>query len=777
MSRRLSLADLVAHLPTPRSWRISLEGYRRGIDNSRVDCLISPRFQERTAEIIESLVREDFAALGRRLPEQQVSTDDLAVFRSAYLGLFEAALERSPGRESRDSLTLLQLALLRLLIELCERASRSVIEGLRDGSREAAQPGDGPWRDERLVQATRAVDGVRRRVLSLILRQVRAVESGHLIHLRSSVLGQHWPIEPVVLFNPILTIPDPAAERALVADYPIAGLGELIGPDWLARVDAVLTDTLGARHDGIATGDAEPSGVAAETAVPADARPPGSETLSGLSGLRSLLGRFVPRDEYRRGLMTWLDEPENLLLLLDPHGGVLPPSAVRAPGAPLLDPDWCPLRADLQDRVCAALEDQGLLVLARVAYALPVVRAQLGQGIPASLVLEHAQGQLGRRRLAQRLAALRCHLDPAAVERALVRGLEPEQRRGSESPESLAMQVTCDFYTLRRDLKLAYKTLHLLEGIRLIEGREEIRLSRANGTLYEYPLVGERGPAPRRVHAHAVVKADVRGSTLIAEELRARGLNPASHFSLNLFGPVNRLLPEFAADKLFVEGDAVILALYEYLDPGPRLAVVQACRLSRKILQVVAAQNQENRHHDLPELELGLGVSYSPREPNFLYDEGRRIMISSAINQADRLSACSGLLRRSGFAPAHAGFRVAVVRDAVGGERAGPGRDLLTYNVNGVKLDESAFIKLQEEIPMTQVRLPGREAPESLFFFGSFADADGRHHPLVVRHAPVLDWYGDALGPVEPQRRHYFELIVEQELTSRVRRLAAPAEH
>jgi hypothetical protein len=129
-------------------------------------------------------------------------------------------------------------------------------------------------------------------------------------------------------------------------------------------------------------------------------------------------------------------------------------------------------------------------------------------------------------------------------------------------------------------------------------------------------------------------------------------------------------------------------------------------------------------------------------------------------------------LRRSGFEPTSPAFRVAVVRDAVGGERAGPGRDLLTYNVNGVKLDEAAFLKLQEELTMTQLRLPDRESPDSLFFLGSFPDAEGRAHWIVLRHAPVCDWYGDAVGPVEPERRHYFELIVDAELATRVRRLA-----
>ena len=73
---------------------------------------------------------------------------------------------------------------------------------------------------------------------------------------------------------------------------------------------------------------------------------------------------------------------------------------------------------------------------------------------------------------------------------------------------------------------------------------------------------------------------------------------------------------------------------------------------------------------------------------------------------------------------------------------------------------------------MQQVRVPEGEAWDSLFFVGMTAEAHGGEHALVVRHAPVVDWYGDGLGPVEPERRHFFELVVDDALAARVRGLA-----
>lgn len=767
MHWRPSLAELTAPMARPRSWDISLEPFGKGIDNARVDCLLSPRFRQRATDIVRKLIREELTALSRRVPDQLVSTQDLALFRGTYLGLFDATLDRLSGKELREALLLLQLALLKALLQLCAREVQSLRGGLKADIRTDGGSPEETSAQGQLALIAGSAHGIQRQVMHLLFRQIRALESGHLQNLRSSVIGKHWPVPEAVLFNPILLIPDAAEDRALTADYPIAWIGESGVDHWLERAESCLMQVFG---------DYLPTGISKRAPLQGASRLGRRDqgTLRGFLATEILLDRFVPGDEYRRGSATWLDHPANLHLILgavQEDRDCVRPGVSRGQASVWQQPQWPVFQRELRESLRVDLESSGLLQAAEAAYMMPALRAQLGYQLPLSMVLDHLGGRLSRRRLNQRVIALRANLDPLAVQRALERQSDLRRRRGQEGVYALVERFLGDFLSLRRDLKLAYKTFEILDGVRVLEDMEDVRLSRSNGSLHEFPLAGETGPRVRRVRAHAVVKADVRGSTLITEELRARGLNPASHFSLNFFNPVNHLLPAFDAEKLFVEGDAVILALYEYIDQAAGASVTRACRLAREILRVVTLQNIQNRENDLPELELGLGISFSPREPNFLYDEGRRIMISSAINQADRLSSCSGLLRRSGFIPGHTGFRVAVVRDAVGGERSGPGRDLLTYNVNGVKLDEGAFLKLQEELLMSQVRLPDGEAEESLFFISHSEDLDGCVHWLVLRYAPVLDWYGDAVGPVEPERRHYFELVADDALASRIRRL------
>jgi len=43
-----------------------------------------------------------------------------------------------------------------------------------------------------------------------------------------------------------------------------------------------------------------------------------------------------------------------------------------------------------------------------------------------------------------------------------------------------------------------------------------------------------------QVVSHVIIKADVRGSTRMTQDLLSRGLSPASHFSLNLHEPVKK---------------------------------------------------------------------------------------------------------------------------------------------------------------------------------------------------------------------------------------------
>ena len=80
--------------------------------------------------------------------------------------------------------------------------------------------------------------------------------------------------------------------------------------------------------------------------------------------------------------------------------------------------------------------------------------------------------------------------------------------------------------------------------------------------------------------------------TEMTQDLLGRGLSPASHFSLNLHEPVKKLLDRYAAKKVFIEGDAIVLAIFETeSNRAYARAVAKACTLSRQILAVCNSYN------------------------------------------------------------------------------------------------------------------------------------------------------------------------------------------
>src|SRR2546422_8536380 len=203
-----------------------------------------------------------------------------------------------------------------------------------------------------------------------------------------------------------------------------------------------------------------------------------------------------------------------------------------------------------------------------------------------------------------------------------------------------------DFMRYHRDLRRLEALNGALDSVNLI-GNDKLReLSAMNGTLYEFFLPEEQKQAEEKVLRHVVLKADIRDSSRLTRSLLERGLNPASYFSLNFYDPVNKLLPKYGACKVFLEGDAIILAILEQ-ESDAGLAVSRACVLGREIIEIVQGYNELLERAGLPGLELGIGIAYQDSAPLYLMDGEQRIMISEALNESDRLSSCNKRARKA----------------------------------------------------------------------------------------------------------------------------------
>jgi len=253
-----------------------------------------------------------------------------------------------------------------------------------------------------------------------------------------------------------------------------------------------------------------------------------------------------------------------------------------------------------------------------------------------------------------------------------------------------------DFLRYHRDLRRLEALSGGLDAVNLIGSDRIQELSALNGTLYEFLLAEEQRPASDKISRHVIIKADVRDSTKLTRMLLERGMNPASYFSLNFYDPVNKLLPKYEASKVFAEGDALILALLEQEGKGV-LPVSRACVLAREIIEIVRGYNQLLQRAGLPSLELGIGVSFQDSAPMYLMDGDRQIMISDALNESDRLSSCNKRVRKL-LETMGSPFNVHVFQTAnVKGEDE---ETIVKYNLNGIRISEAAFRRLQCEISL-----------------------------------------------------------------------------
>ncbi len=298
--------------------------------------------------------------------------------------------------------------------------------------------------------------------------------------------------------------------------------------------------------------------------------------------------------------------------------------------------------------------------------------------------------------------------------------------RGGERAK-VAARFLGDFFHYHRDLRRLEVLGAALDSVNLIPNERLQELSRVNGTLYEFLLPEEQGQSDSdRVLRHVVLKADVRDSTRLTRTMMEKGLNPASYFSLNFYDPVNKLLEKYGARKVFLEGDALILAILEK-EGEPGLAVSRMCVLAREIIEIVRGYNELMQRSGMPQLELGVGITLQESAPLYLMDGEHQIMISEALNESDRLSSCNKRARKI-MEPQAGPFHVYAFQAAELDADGNPEDVILSFNLSGIRMNEAAFRKLQCEITLEplKVKLPA-----------SLASSDKGEYKLFSATVPV----------------------------------------
>ncbi|MBC2716946.1 MAG: hypothetical protein HF978_16710 [Desulfobacteraceae bacterium] len=330
-----------------------------------------------------------------------------------------------------------------------------------------------------------------------------------------------------------------------------------------------------------------------------------------------------------------------------------------------------------------------------------------------------------------------------------------------------------DFSKYHRDLRNNLLIKETSDSINITTDEKIINLSRSNHCLYEFKLPYEDVFDKKPIINHVVLKADVRGSSAIIEQMKSKKLNPASNFSLNFFEPISKILSLYGAVKIFIEGDAIILSIFEHQDtPGRWYSVSRACGLAINILMIVKKYNKRNRKKGLPRLELGVGIGFSNAPPTFFYDEENQIMISPAITDADQLSRCDKTLRQY-LSKEKLPFNVYELQPALNPETSILfNHKTLRYNVKGIQLSHKGFKKLSKEIHLKRLEceIPEIEQAPLTLYTGKFPTTAGNFQRLIIRKATIPEVSLKDLSIIGQTENTYYEVCTNQKLYEHVKK-------
>lgn len=730
-----------------KSYRVTLpmESLSIGVDNIHHDVFLSPKFVQVVRDYLFDLIRQN--ASGTYLSEIEFRNSkpvDSTAFRKLLTEILQNSLTKAKHQKNIEIDLLFRVAVLKFLsTELLNQFGNVILEG-KEYIRKRGEYFERSQQAHVIKAKLSEMQSARRDVLRLIGQLVGQIlidiEDNVIAKTRRALFGDEFAPYYELLKNRLVFLDGGKDDFFFLEHYVLLG-NYARDPDRFEAMDTLLQEFL--KEAGLSVDQAESPGQVAASykslfaeaehlkleigalederealrkklekgdglfnkllnaADPAETRIALNDIEKRLTVLLQRLDEFAPlldnakqqvdfiSKDYQGKVGDYLNEPENAKRLFDPSWGG---EAGRAGRIHLL--------AQLTER----LEQHEVIPHILAGYEIRPIATDYCPPVH----LQQLRKALVSREEAKRVEEM---LKQVPAKRLSMKPLEELSKRirrySRDELQVMVLRFANDFLRLRRDLRDAEHLTACMERINLITAEKMRELSRMNNKLYECLLREESRPEQDQVVSHVIIKADVRGSTKMTQDLLSRGLSPASHFSLNLHEPVKRLLDRYSAKKVFIEGDAIVLAIFETEgSQSYARAVAKACVLSRQILTVCNSYNDRAVSSQLPALEIGIGVAFQGSAPTYWTDGESRIMISKALNLSDRLSGCAKLAKRmlSGRKTNFSVFQFLTAMEGASAEELD--EFLVRFNLNGIELNEEGFQKLAEEISLDTLSTP-----------------------------------------------------------------------
>ncbi|MFZ0580859.1 MAG: hypothetical protein WBY66_20900 [Candidatus Acidiferrales bacterium] len=797
------------------SAEIRLPNLTLGVDNIHYDVFLSPRFVDFTRKYLQDLVRQSVnISLFYGKDRKQSGAPEHGAFRKLLTEVLQASVTRAKFQQSIESDILHQLALIKHLTSEITTQFSSMLVECKDWIRARGEHFEHSEQAHvmraKIAEMQSDKKNVYRQVGETLCRIWREVEEGTLSKSRRALFGEDFHDTYELLQNRFLFVENGNDDHLFLEHYVLVA-NFVNDPDRFEVFDTLLLDLV---RDFVLTGDnaddlskarkaherlleqarqkrteiarmeeelEEASGRSGDgdSLFPSifkrkGAAAPGShaeisELRKKLALAEKTLEELGPQidsakqhmnfriEEYRNRLGDYLNQPQNARRLFDPQAPAGEGENTRQTRSQLLE-EWF-----------HRLEERDLLFHVLAGYELRRIYADYCPPIH----LQALKKALVNRDEAKRVETI---LEQFPARKISMKRLDDAsraiRRRTREEQLATVLQFAEDLMRLRRDRRNYQHVATWMERINLVRSERARELSRVNKSLYEFLHADEGRPTDDPVINHTVIKADVRGSTGITKDLLAKGLNPASHFSMNLHEPVKRMLERFGAATVFIEGDAIILAIYETESTrATTRGVARACILSREILAVTQAYNARTKSTGLPQLEIGVGVAFQDSAPSLWMDGESKIMISRALNLSDRLSSCTKIAKRL-FSNNPSPFNVFLLQPLMEDAAEDEGEELLVrYNLNGIELNEEGFQKLSAEIAMSPMGgnfpMPwGKERVQ--LYFGEVPLGDTLE-PVVIRKGFVHQLLPGAKVGAQGTRP-YYEVCTDSKLLDLARK-------
>ncbi len=776
---------------------INLAGFTKGIDNVHLDVHLSPQFQSHTKKLIAAVMDQEAEIRrggGTRIGPTLQQWDE---FRNLYTRMIEAAIHQAKSKEGPPLVQLALVATIKFLLEEVDSNLDQMRQRLRNALASDALTSDNVRIEinEWLSWLARNRAKLKYKTLRQLLASILQAEEGSLGELRHSLIGVRWSLSREFLTNPLLLADNPFDGEFLINHYVLLGEGQPqdshLTYSYAAMVRLIpnLFRASTPRHDTeLALAQSEMVLARTEeefakmvTMAKKVEGPQHSDDGELTKNKQEIAQRLAAvsadhdrcRADYLKAQYAWAEVPANVDLLFNDNQSTKQILVAKKSGDASAKAAG-EVQRRFQRCLLAIVERHfrrtDLLKQVVAAYELAPIYKEFSGALSPDELHQFVVNPTTRKGILEKIKSKRVQGHP--VDTALLTQLRQRVGRLScQKERELLIKFLKAVLTFRRDLTYLQIMQQAAGVLELRNEPNDLRLSQANLTLYRFYGTGEMHASVQTVRNHVILKADIRGSTTMVAELSNRSLNPASHFSLNFFDPLNAVLETYGANKVFIEGDAVILSMIEHEEAlEHQFSVARMCGIGKRLLDLVETQNASCRKNELPELEIGIGLVYCEEPPTFLFDGNRPIMISSAIGMADRLSSCSWMLRNEHAKQKWGSTNVEIYEipqgDPLRGEK---GEVDLRYNVNGIELNKEGFFKLQSELTLQEVDLvlPRDDTPTS-FFFGQYPDLKGTLHRVVVRqgHVRLFNQQHPQLGI--PTADVFYEVVVNDNVVAQV---------